>query len=520
MARTYTLYNLRIILVLTLGSLTFGYGFSVISNTIGQPGFIQYFNLKANSDYTNAITGTINGLYCAGALFGALHVGWMCEARGRKETMYLASAVNVVGGALETGSVNMAMFLVSRFISGWGIGMMVVLIPIYQAEISPPNARGFLVGQHGTWIVLGYAIAGWVGAGTYYSSNLSFQWRFPIALSIIPPLALAMCAPWIPESPRWLLTRDRREEAWNIVKRLHGGAAEDEGALQYAREEFYQMTEQVRVDAAAWKQGGWRGMFTNKTYRKRFWMGFFIQYAAQSTGAQVIYVYIVSLYQNLGLTGGVPLIMGAAYVTVATISNFTGALLLDKVGRKPLLLAGLTGCMLSVCLETAMIAEYAGTTNKAGLSMGVFFSFCFISFYGGGIDVVGYVYCSEIFPTTIRSQGVAWSLAGTFLSTLVYVEAAPTALANIKWKYYIVFICLTFVNIWIFYFWCPETRGKSLEEINALFGDEVVVHFADATEKQRHELTAKVLAQDEKHEYASGGGEGVEGVSTMTALKV
>ncbi|KAK7900645.1 hypothetical protein LTR67_002928 [Exophiala xenobiotica] len=517
MARTYTLYNLRIILVLTLGSLTFGYGFSVISNTIGQPGFISYFNLGNNSDYDNAITGTINGLYCAGALFGALHVGWMCEARGRKETMYLGCAVNVVGGALETGSVNMAMFLVSRFIAGWGIGMMVVLIPIYQAEISPPNARGFLVGQHGTWIVLGYAIAGWVGAGTYYSTNLAFQWQFPIALSILPPLALAMCAPWIPESPRWLLTRDRREEAWAIVNRLHGGAVSDPHGLQYAREEFFQMTEQVRVDGAAWKKGGWRGMLTKKSYQKRFWMGFFIQYAAQSTGAQVIYVYIVSLYQSLGLTGGVPLILGAAYVTVATISNFIGALLLDRVGRKPLLIAGLTGCMLSVCLETAMIAEYAGTTNKAGLSMGVFFSFCFISFYGGGIDVVGYVYCSEIFPTHIRSQGVAWSLAGTFLSTLVYVEAAPTALANIKWKYYIIFVCLTFVNILIFYFWCPETKGLSLEEINALFGDEVVVHFADATEKQKHELAAKMQAEDEQREYHSGRGEGE--TTTSAAVK-
>jgi len=144
---------------------------------------------------------------------------------------------------------------------------------------------------------MGYAIAGWVGAGTYYSSNLSFQWRFPIALSIIPPFALALCAPWIPESPRWrtwnleilsaggvkrshgsVLTRDRRDEAWDIVKRLHGGDAEDEGGLQYAREEFYQMTHQVQADAAAWKEGGgWGGMLKNKTYRKRFWMGFFIQ---------------------------------------------------------------------------------------------------------------------------------------------------------------------------------------------------------------------------------------------------
>jgi MFS family permease len=134
MARTYTLYNLRIILVLTLGSLTFGYGFSVISNTLGQPGFIAKFNLNSSS-YSNTITGTINGLFCAGASFGALTVGWMCEAHGRKKTMYASSLVNILGVALEAGSVNIGMFLASRFIAGWGIGMMVVLIPIYQAEI-------------------------------------------------------------------------------------------------------------------------------------------------------------------------------------------------------------------------------------------------------------------------------------------------------------------------------------------------------------------------------------------------
>jgi MFS family permease len=225
MARTYTLYNLRIILVLTFGSLTFGYGFSVISNTLGQPGFLSFFGLDQNPARANAITGAINGLYCAGAMLGCLVVGWMCEARGRKETMYLASAVNILGAALEAGSVRLGMFLAARCIAGVGIGMMVVLIPIYQAEIcefynqkrtlyvlamltqycviAPPAARGLLVGQHGTWIVFGYAIAGWVGVGTYYSPNLSFQWRFPIALACLPPLCLLACSPWIPESPRW-----------------------------------------------------------------------------------------------------------------------------------------------------------------------------------------------------------------------------------------------------------------------------------------------------------------------------
>src|ERR1700753_1126162 len=131
MGRTYTLYNLRIILVLTLGSLTFGYGYSTISNTLGQPGFIEKFGLAANTSYTNAITGAVNGVFAAGGVFGALLTGWMCEARGRKETMCLAAVITIIGGAIQTGSVTIAMFLVARGIAGFGIGMMVVLIPIF-----------------------------------------------------------------------------------------------------------------------------------------------------------------------------------------------------------------------------------------------------------------------------------------------------------------------------------------------------------------------------------------------------
>lgn len=142
MARTYTAYNIRIILVLTLGSLTFGYAYSVISNTLGQPGFIAYFGLDGpDQSYANAITGAINGMFSAGGVFGALLAGWMCEARGRKETMNLAALITIVGAAIQTGSVNIAMFLAARFITGWGIGMMVVLIPLYQAEICKSGTK-------------------------------------------------------------------------------------------------------------------------------------------------------------------------------------------------------------------------------------------------------------------------------------------------------------------------------------------------------------------------------------------
>ncbi|KAH7910574.1 general substrate transporter [Hygrophoropsis aurantiaca] len=506
----YSAYNIRIILVLTLGSLTYGYAFSVITNTLGQPGFLSYFNLDSNASYANQIEGAVNGIFSAGGTFGALTVGYMCDIYGRKITMNTAAIISLVGGALQAGSINTAMFLVARFITGWGIGMMVVLIPIYQAEISPPSSRGLLVGQHGAWIVLGYAIASWVGVGTYYSSNLSFQWRFPLALQCASPLALICCSPWVPESPRWLLMQGRQEESWGIVSRLHvdidGTGSEMKSS--YAQKEFHQMIKQVEMDSKAWAAGGGaRQIFTKPSYRKRMLMGFFTQYSAQATGAMVVNNYIVNLYKGLGITGGMVLILGALYVTVATAANFLASVLMDHVGRVRLLIIGLTGCMLSLSFECAMEAQFAGTSNRTGNAFGVFFIFTFIFFYAGGIDATSYVYCSEIFPTHIRSQGMAFSMIGTFLSTVVFLEAGPTALAHIRWNYYIMFIGLTVVDIAVMWYYFPETKGLSLEEINAKFNDEVAVHFSEADVPTKigdvtpSDITNRDKVEDERLEH-------------------
>ena len=123
-------------------------------------------------------------------------------------------------------------------------------------------------------------------------------------------------------------------------------------------------------------------------------------------------MYINQFYVTLGLSGVVPLVMGATYVTVATLGNMVGALILDRVGRKPLLLAGLAGCMVAVILETAFIAQFAGTDNQVALSFGVLFSFIFISFYGACIDVVGYVYCGTSF--SMNSANVSRNLSNTY----------------------------------------------------------------------------------------------------------
>ncbi|EJU04820.1 MFS general substrate transporter [Dacryopinax primogenitus] len=461
----YSAYNIRIILLLTFGSLSYGYAFSVISNTIGQPGFLQYFGLQDNPGFTNTVEGAVNGLFSAGGSFGAIMVRWMNDAYGRKATMNLAALVCVVGA----------------------------------------------------WIVVGYAIASWVGVATFYSSNLSFQWRFPIAVGYLWPLGLLICSPWVPESPRWLLLIGRKEEAWEIIAKLHSRPNDPDQA--YTKDEFRQMVQQVELDQAAWDSGGgFKQIFTKPSYRSRMWMGFFTQYAAQTTGGMIVNNYIVLLYHDLGYTGGLVLILGSCYVTLAMVCNFLASFIMDYMGRVRLLrkffrqdwrtahlsflVIGLTGCMIASSCESAMTAQFAGTSNTTGNAFGVLFTFMFIFFYASGIDDTSYVYCSEIFPTHIRSQGMAFSMVGTFISTVIYLDAAPTALANIQWRFYLFFICMTALNIAVIWRYFPETKGLSLEEINGKFGDEVAAPLQEeltTVERQESDREEKSESQLIEH---------------------
>lgn len=165
--------NYQAISALCLGSMTYGYILSIISTTLGQPNFYIYFGLTAdptasNYSYTASIIGAINGLLSAGGVFGSCFMAWMSEARGRKPSLVVATLVTLVGCILQAASVHIAMFLVARFVTGlgagqlygctwiqvliWPIGMLITLVPIFQAEISPPSTRGFLVAQNGMQI--------------------------------------------------------------------------------------------------------------------------------------------------------------------------------------------------------------------------------------------------------------------------------------------------------------------------------------------------------------------------------
>ncbi|KAL2858501.1 putative sugar transporter [Aspergillus pseudoustus] len=457
-------YNILIVFTAALGSFTYGFDSAIIGSVFGLPSFFSYFNLTLNEAGSASIIGAANGLFAGGGMIGAAINGWLADRLGRVRAIQIPCMLGVIAAAIMGGSVHVAMFLVGRCLAGIACGMLSIVTPLYQSEVSPARERGRMVGAHGILIVTGYAFAAWTGYGCYFESNPEVQWRLCLSLQAVAPLLLLIATPRIPESPRWLVAQGQRERAFEILNRLHPTT---DANIDCATETFTEICAQIAIGSEN-RQSFLQSLKDSQTL-KRFLCAFFVQCIAQSSGILVISNYQVLLWNNLGLYGSLPLLLYSVYTSWAACLNWVASRIVDRIGRVRMMVIGLSGCVLMLSLYTAMVAEYSGSNNKAGNAMGILFLFLHLTFYATFVDVTSYVYCSEIFPTNQRAQGVAASIVGLFMATLIYTEAASTAFAHVGWKYYLVFIIVPAAGVPLIA-QLPETKGLSLEGSAALFG--------------------------------------------------
>jgi MFS family permease len=283
--------NARVIVILVFlgfGSTSMGYASSIIATTLSQPSWYQSLHLYTASNAT-ALIGATNGLFYTGGAFGSLFSGFIVHKYGRKKCAALAALIILIASALITASQHIGMFITFRFFQGWGSFQMLSTIPLWMAELVPPKRRGLLVQVHPAMINFGYTAATYTGIGFfYYSGGGDNQWRGPIGLAGLFPLLFLIGLYWVPESPRFLISNGRTDEAWDILRRLHSNPKDPEHL--FAKKELYQIHQQVQLDNAQSVdiKSGYLNIFKKPSLRKRAFISMFLTFSQMSSGALVV----------------------------------------------------------------------------------------------------------------------------------------------------------------------------------------------------------------------------------------
>ncbi|EXJ74653.1 uncharacterized protein A1O5_01346 [Cladophialophora psammophila CBS 110553] len=464
--RHFNSYTLLVVFAISLTSLGYGYTGAVIGTISGQPSFFKYMGLDTAPNATQLL-GAINAMYYVGGVLGTFYAGYAADRWGRRNASVQAQIILAISSALQAGSVHIAMFIVSRFICGFGGYTVLCVTPMWLAELVPPGQRGMLMEIATVLMILGYFTASWVGYGFFFYSGSIPAFRPILAFGCIVPIIFVCISYWTVESPRWLISRGRHEEAHNLLKSLHKNPHDLHDS--FAEAEYYQIRRQAELDSAL--DLSYKGMFATRPMTKRTVMAIIWPFMTATSGILVIFNYGPLLYESLGYSAEKQVLYQAGWTTLNWAANICGCLFVDLFQRPTYAAIGLFGCMACLCVEAAMVATSQTSPTQAILECGVAMIFLYGVAYGAFLDGLLFVYVGEIFPTPYRAKGYNIALATQALSNIAWTGAAPTAFAEIGWRYYLPFIILSAINVVIICIWFPNTRHLALEEVAAIFGD-------------------------------------------------
>ena len=416
---------------------------------------IKYFSVALTW-----LVGTVVALYTLCGTFGALACTFYGDVIGRRKTIFLASSVQIVGHILMGTSFSFAQFIVSRIVLGLGTGGILATVSVWQSELAKADSRGEHVSAFGIFGGAGLSLALWLDFGASYSST-SFSWRFPFLAGIILPVIVMAFIFTLPESPRWLVKVGRIDEARHIIKHRydddsHGDKVEAE----------------VRDILASFELAGTvslRAMFNmgpERTFH-RLCLAVLTQIMLQMAGVNVVAAYAGLIFEvYLGFSPTTARILAASSQAVIILGSLVCSYTVDRFGRRKLMFvsaASMTVCM--ICL-TGLVSQ---SDSRAALNAAVFFLFAYYFVYCIGFLGIPFLYASEIAPAHLRAPICGISTATSWLFNFLVVEVTPVAITNIRWRYFIVYAVLNLTWLPLVYYLLPETKGRSLEEIDEIF---------------------------------------------------
>ncbi|ORY67040.1 general substrate transporter [Pseudomassariella vexata] len=457
--------SLAVSTVATTGFVLFGYDQGVMSGIIGAPAFNNLFVATRDNP---SMQGFVTAIYEIGCLAGALTILIFGDLIGRRRAMIAGGLTMILGVLIQVTAQRqgspLAQFIVGRVIMGVGNGFNTATIPTYQAECSKTSNRGLLICIEGGVIAFGTVVAYWVDYGCSFGSD-DLVWRFPIAFQIIFALIVSIPMIFLPESPRWLLTHERYEDAERVIAALRG--YESSGPETALERDI--IVDSIRASGGiGQKSTPFKYLFTGgKTQHfRRMLLGASSQLMQQVGGCNaVIYYFPILFEKSIGQTKQMSLLLGGINMIVYAIFATTSWFIIERVGRRKLFLWGTVGQGLSMVITFACLIPDDPMAAR-GAAVGLFL---YIASFGTSWLPLPWLYPAEINPIKTRAKANGFSTANNWLWNFLIVMVTPVMIANIGWGTYAFFAAVNACFLPVIWFFYPETARRSLEEIDIIF---------------------------------------------------
>ncbi|KAI2469087.1 putative hexose carrier protein [Annulohypoxylon bovei var. microspora] len=478
-----------LVLCSTVQSATNGYDGSMLNGLNILPSYTDYFQL------TPATTGLNTASVFIGSTFGTLVSGVMADKLGRRITILWASVFTLIGVALQTAAQNIAMFVVARIILGFGSALSGVASGVYLSEAFPSRWRAWGVGLLNDFYYVGALIAAGVTLGTGQWQS-TWAWRLPSLIQGVFSVLCIAILPFVPESPRWLVHEGYFEYARTSVAQTNtNGNLQDPVAVAIYKE---------IIDALAWEKKEGRTMspkeiFKTPTARRRLLIGMSAGPFSCIAGNIIASYYLGNELAMAGITDSTDQLKANVVLNVfCLLCSLAGSYLSSEVGRKPTAIISQTLLIIFLFVIGGLTKIY--NDNPAAASQSLVYGNVAVIFLFQGAYSLAWTPLLYLYPPeySIRANGLAFSALSLNLLACVLVNVMPIGLANIGWKMYIingswdVIVLILIVVFWI------ETKGRTLEEIDAIFDGEKHSSVPDVEMVRTGQATIDVVAIEQQ----------------------
>ncbi|GLU08990.1 hypothetical protein SLE2022_258710 [Rubroshorea leprosula] len=455
----------------SMTSILLGYDIGVMS---GAAIYIQK-DLKISDVQVEILIGTLS-LY---SLIGSAAAGRTSDWLGRRYTIVLAGSIFFVGALLMGFATNYAFLMVGRFVAGIGVGYALMIAPVYTAEVSPASTRGFLTSFPEVFINIG-VLLGYVSNYAFSKLSTHLGWRMMLGVGAIPSVALAIGVLAMPESPRWLVMQGRLGEAKRVLNKTSDSKEEAQIKLSDIKEAagipLDCDDDIVQVTKRSHGEGVWKELFIYPTPPVRHVLVAVIgiHFFQQASGIDSVGLYSPRIFEKAGITSdGHKLLATIGVGFVKTTFILVATFLLDRVGRRPLLLSSVAGMVISLgTLGIGLtIIDHSEKKLTWAVVLCILMVLSNVASFSIGMGPIAWVYSSEIFPLRLRAQGASMGVVvNRVTSAVISMTFISLYKAITIGGAFFLYTGVAVVSWIFFYMFLPETQGKTLEEMEGLFG--------------------------------------------------